>query len=61
MTKHSQVRKPSTYLFNLSTTLYTRLLEKQNATFEAAVHGSDVPFVFNTVAGEATTTKKQKY
>ena len=60
MTNRSHTRKPKTYLFVMNTTLYTAEFQKENTTFLGVAHGSDVPFVFDTVPSVSTATTAQK-
>ena len=60
MAAFSHGPKPKGYLFDMNTTIYTPAFEKQNTTYLGVAHGSDVPFVFDTVPTFATATQAQK-
>ena len=47
------------YLYAMNTTLFTPLFEKANESFLGVAHGSEIPFVFDTVPADLVATTAQ--
>jgi carboxylesterase type B len=60
MANFSHPNKPTSYLFDLNTTIATPMFERENETYLDVAHGSDVPFVFGKVEILTTATTAQK-
>lgn len=60
MANHSKA-STSMYLYAINTTLYGPTFERANESFLGIAHGSEIPFVFDTVADDkATSTTAQQ-
>ena len=61
MANHSKA-STSMYLYAINTTLYGPTFQRANESYYGVAHGSEIPFVFDTVAAgiAASTTAQQK-
>lgn len=53
-------KRPTSYLYYMNTTLDTPILQAINETYLGVAHGSEIPFVFDTVPSDAKATTSQK-
>ena len=60
MAHFSLPNKPTSYLYDMNTTLDTPTFQAANETYLGVAHGSEIPFVFDTVPSEAKATTAQK-
>jgi carboxylesterase type B len=60
MANFSHPNKPTSYLFDLNTTIASPMFERENETYLDVAPGSDVPFVFGKVEILTTATTAQK-